>query len=155
MAAVAAPFDIVLTCNSGYPLDLNVYQAVKGMSAAAQVVRDGGAILMAAECWDGIPEHGQYAELLRQASSPAELLEMILSSPPAQDHWQVQIQAQVQSKAEVYLYSHNLSEAQVRTALLEPCGGIVERLEALMEKVGPEARICVLPEGPMTIPYIG
>ena len=61
MAAVAAPFDIVLTSNSGYPLDLNVYQAVKGMSAAAQVVRPGGAILMTAECWDGIPEHGQYA----------------------------------------------------------------------------------------------
>ena len=114
MAAVAAPFDIVLTSNSGYPLDLNVYQAVKGMSAAAQVVRPGGAILMAAECWDGIPEHGQYAQLLRQASSPAALLEMIMSSPPAQDHWQVQIQAQVQRKAEVYLYSHNLSEAQVR-----------------------------------------
>jgi nickel-dependent lactate racemase len=155
MVEVAEPFDVVLTSNSGYPLDLNVYQAVKGMSAAAQVVRDGGAILVAAECWDGIPEHGQYAQLLRQASSPAELLEFVMRSPPAQDHWQVQIQAQVQSRAEVYLYSHNLSEAQVRAALLKPCGGIVERLEALVERYGAGARICVLPEGPMTIPYIG
>jgi nickel-dependent lactate racemase len=155
MVEVAEPFDVVLTSNSGYPLDLNVYQAVKGMSAAAQVVRDGGAILVAAECWDGIPEHGQYAQLLRQASSPAELLEFVMRSPPAQDHWQVQIQAQVQSRAEVYLYSHNLSEAQVRAALLKPCGGIVERLEALVGRYGAGAKICVLPEGPMTIPYIG
>jgi len=80
---------------------------------------------------------------------------MILSSPPAQDHWQVQIQAQVQSKAAVYLYSHNLSEAQVRAALLEPCGGIVERLEALVGRYGAGARIGVLPEGPTTIPYMG
>jgi nickel-dependent lactate racemase len=154
MVGVAEPFDIVLTSNSGYPLDLNLYQAVKGMSAAAQVVRPGGAIIMAAECWDGIPEHGQYAQLLREAASPEALLEMIMSTPPGQDHWEAQIQAQVQRKAEVYLYSTNLSEAQVREALLEPCGEIGERLEALVGKYGGEARICVLPEGPMTIAYV-
>jgi nickel-dependent lactate racemase len=142
MVGVAEPFDIVLTSNSGYPLDLNLYQAVKGMSTAAQIVRDGGAIILAAECWDGIPEHGRY------------VLEKVMSSPPAQDHWQVQIQVQVQRKAEVFVYSHNLSEAQVREALLEPCGEIVGRLDALVAKYGREARICVLPEGPMTIPYI-
>jgi lactate racemase len=154
MVAVAEPFDIVLTSNSGYPLDLNLYQAVKGMSAAAQVIRPGGTIIMAAECWDGIPEHGQYAQLLRDASGPEALLEMIMSSPPGQDYWEAQIQAQVQCKAEVYLYSHNLSEAQVRESLLKPCGDIVERLEALVNRYGAGARICILPEGPMTIPYL-
>ena len=67
MAPVPHPYDIVITSNSGYPLDLNLYQAVKGMSAAAQVVRPGGAIIIAAECWDGIPEHGLFGELLREA----------------------------------------------------------------------------------------
>ncbi len=70
MVPVPRPFDIVITTNSGYPLDLNLYQAVKGMSAAAQVVRQGGAIIVAADCWDGIPEHGLYAQLLREARSP-------------------------------------------------------------------------------------
>ena len=60
MVAVPKPFDIVITTNSGYPLDLNLYQAVKGMSAAARVVRQGGAIIVAADCWDGIPDHGLY-----------------------------------------------------------------------------------------------
>ncbi|MBN1317399.1 MAG: nickel-dependent lactate racemase, partial [Anaerolineales bacterium] len=55
MLPVAQPYDVVITSNSGYPLDLNLYQAVKGMSAAAQIVRPGGAIVIAAECWDGIP----------------------------------------------------------------------------------------------------
>jgi lactate racemase len=154
MVPVLQPFEIVLTGNSGYPLDLNLYQAVKGMSAAAQIVRPGGAIIIAADCWDGIPEHGRYAQLLRESKDPQALLEMIMSSPPGQDHWQAQIQAQVQQKAEVYVYSHNLSDEQVRGALLEPCGDIVGRLEALVGKYGPGTRICVLPEGPMTIPYL-
>lgn len=154
MVQADEPFEIVLTSNSGYPLDLNLYQAVKGMSAAAQVVRPGGAILIAADCWDGIPEHGRYAQLLRESASPQALLEMIMSSSPGQDHWQAQIQAQVQRKAQVYVYSHNLSEAQVRGALLEPCGDIVGQLELLLKIYGPGARICVLPEGPMTIPYL-
>jgi nickel-dependent lactate racemase len=153
MAAVGEPFDIVLTSNSGYPLDLNLYQAVKGMSAAAQAVRQVGTIIIAADCWDGIPEHGSYARLLRESVSPEALLERIMSSPPAQDYWQVQIQAQVQRKAQVYVYSHNLSNEQIRGALLEPCGDIVDRLEALVKRYGAGARICVLPEGPMTIPF--
>ena len=77
MQAVRAPFDVVLTTNSGYPLDLNLYQAVKGMSAAAQVVREGGKIICAAECSDGVPEHGQYRDILASCNSPAELLQMI------------------------------------------------------------------------------
>ena len=154
MVEVLQPFDIILTSNSGYPLDLNLYQAVKGMSAAAQVVHLGGAIIIAADCWDGIPEHGRYAQLLRESASPQALLGMIMSSPPGQDYWQAQIQAQLQCKAQVYVYSHNLSETQVRGALLEPCGDIIGRLEILLEKYGRTARICVLPEGPMTIPYL-
>jgi len=65
MTPVLAPFDIVITSNSGYPLDLNLYQAVKGMSAAAQIVRQGGSIILAAECVDGIPDHGEYKRLLQ------------------------------------------------------------------------------------------
>jgi nickel-dependent lactate racemase len=56
MRAVPAPFDVVLTTNSGYPLDQNLYQAVKGMSAAATIVKPAGTIVCAAECRDGLPE---------------------------------------------------------------------------------------------------
>jgi nickel-dependent lactate racemase len=155
MAPVPRPFDIVITTNSGYPLDLNLYQAMKGVSAAAQVVRQGGAIIVAAECWDGIPDHGMYGQLLREAHSPRELLDTI-EAPGflAQDQWQAQIQAQIQLKAKVYVRTDNLTDEQIRGALLEPCHEIEATVAGLLAEYGPDAGICVLPEGPQTIPYV-
>jgi len=155
MVAVEQPFDIVVTTNSGYPLDLNLYQAVKGMSAAAQVVRQGGAIICAAECWDGIPDHGLYGQLLREAVSPKELLERIMAPGfLKQDQWQAQIQAQIQLKADVYVHSDYLSEAQIRSALLKPAASIEATLAELINSYGSSARVCILPEGPQTVPYL-
>jgi lactate racemase len=155
MVPVTQPFDIVITTNSGYPLDLNLYQAVKGMSAAAQIVREGGAIIIAADCWDGIPEHGLYGELLHQADSPRALLEVI-SAPGflKQDQWQAQIQAQIQLKADVYVHSDNLTAKQIESALLHPGKTIEDTLATLIHQYGRDSRICVLPEGPQTIPYL-
>jgi nickel-dependent lactate racemase len=154
MIPVEAPFDIVITTNSGYPLDLNLYQSVKGMSAAAQVVREGGAIIIATECWDGIPDHGLYGQLLREAKSPAELLGNIYNfSEPRQDQWEAQVQARVQQKAEVHVYSGCLMPRQIEEALLIPCEDIAATVEDLRRKFGRDARICVMPEGPQTVPY--
>jgi nickel-dependent lactate racemase len=156
MVAVEEPFDIVVTSNSGYPLDLNLYQAIKGVSAAAQIVRDGGAIIVAADCWDGIPEHGLYGRLLRDAESPQALLDEICSATiPAQDQWQAQIQAQIQLKADVYVRTDNLTDAQVESCLLKPCHRIETTVGQLLERYGKRARICILPEGPQTVPYVG
>ena len=156
MAAVARPFDIVITSNSGYPLDLNVYQSVKGMSAAAQIVKQGGAIIMAAECWDGVPEHGDYGGLLRMAATPEGLLS-IIGAPgfSRQDQWQVQIQAKIQMKAEVFFKNSYLDEDTIRATMLTPCSSIEDTVAELVQRYGWDAAICVLPEGPMTIPYIG
>ncbi len=155
MVAVPRPFDIVITTNSGYPLDLNLYQAVKGMSAAAQVVRPGGAIIVAADCWDGIPDHGLYGQLLREASSPQALLDRICAPGfLEQDQWQAQIQAIIQLKADVYVRTDNLTDAQIEAALLKPCHCIEDTVAELLDRYGLEATICVLPEGSQTIPYI-
>lgn len=155
MVPVAAPCDIVVTTNSGYPLDLNLYQAVKGMSAAEQIVRPGGSIIVAAECSDGIPDHGLYGQLLREADSPQALFEAILQAQETrQDQWQAQIQARIQQKADVYVYSDYLTSQQIRDALLLPCEDIAATIAALRGKYGPDARIGILPEGPQTIPYL-
>ena len=155
LVPVPEPFDIVITSNSGYPLDLNLYQAVKGMSAAARVVKPGGSIIAAAECWDGVPEHGEYGQILQMAATPEELLALIHSwDTVRQDQWQAQIQAQIQMKADVYLKSSYLDDETVRRAMLEPCHSIEETLAALLDRYGPQATICVLPEGPMTVPHV-
>jgi nickel-dependent lactate racemase len=154
MAPVEAPFDIIITSNSGYPLDLNLYQAIKGVSAAAQIVKPGGAIIVAAECWSGVADHAQYSQLLQSAPSPQALLAQIHASDEViQDQWQVQVQAQVQARAEVYVKS-SLSPADVQGAMLRVCDSIEETVAQLVERYGPQATICVLPEGPMTIPYL-
>jgi len=155
MVPVEQPFEIVLTTNSGYPLDLNLYQSVKGMSAAAQVVRPGGTIVIATDCWDGIPDHGLYGQLLSQAGDPQELLKTICTPGYLKaDQWQAQIQAQIQLKADVYVYTQNLTDEQIESALLKPCHSIEDLTSRLLGKYGPTARICVLPEGPQTVPYL-
>jgi nickel-dependent lactate racemase len=154
MAGVDGRFDIVVTTNSGYPLDQNLYQAVKGMSAAAEIVRDGGTIICAAECRDGLPDHGAYAEMLAQGDSPAALLRMIEASPvTVPDQWQVQIQARIQQRATVLVHTDGLTEAQLRAAHLAPAGDVSEVVANLLHRQR-DARICVLPEGPQTIPYL-
>jgi nickel-dependent lactate racemase len=155
MVGVDAAYDVVVTTNSGYPLDQNLYQCVKGMSAARQVVSKGGAIVMAGACQDGLPDHGRYAELLARGGSPQGVLEL-LAQPGfgAQDQWQVQVQAMIQLHADVYVYSEGLSDQQIRNALFEPTRDVAATVTRLQDEVGKDARICVLPEGPQTVAYL-
>ena len=155
MQAFAAPFDVVVTTNSGYPLDQNLYQTIKGLSAAAQVVRPGGAIVCAAECADGLPSHGEYGAILAERDSPAALLEMICApGHNRHDQWEVQIQAQIQRRAQVFLKADGLSPDVVRAAHLTPIEDVESTAREQLDRVGPGARLCVLPEGPQTIPYL-
>lgn len=154
MIPVDQRFDVVLTSNSGYPLDQNLYQAVKGMSAAHRIVKEGGTIICAAECFDGIPNHGNYFEILQMKRTPKEILELINSGSFQKfDQWQVQKQAVVQVWADVYVYS-SLSDDDVYKAMLKPTHDIEATLEELKKKYGEDMSIAVLPLGPLTIPYV-
>jgi len=155
MVALERPYDIVVTTNSGYPLDQNLYQAVKGMSCAAQIVRQGGSIIIASECSEGVPEYGEYRSLVHKAGSVEGIMRM-LRQPGFRhrDQWEAQLQARIQLKARVYVYSDGLSEAETKGMLLEPCADIQATVERLLSESGPDARICVIPDGPQTIPYI-
>src|SRR3954454_86199 len=155
MAPVDAPFDVVVTTGSGFPLDQNLYQSVKGMSAAAQVTKPDGLIVCAAACEDGFPDHGSYREVLTSAPSPEALLELISArEQTVPDQWQVQIQARIQSAHRVVMHTDHLSDAQLAEAHLEQTRDIAATVAEAVAKAGPGARVCVLPEGPQTIPYV-
>jgi nickel-dependent lactate racemase len=155
MREVPAPFDVVVTTNSGYPLDQNLYQSVKGMSAAAKIVRPGGTIISAAECRDGLPLHGSYGAVLASATDPAALLAMIKAPGYAvPDQWQVQVQAQIQIKADVLVKTSGLGPDQVRAAHFTPIDDVGESVRASLARAGRESTLCVLPQGPQTIPYL-
>ena len=155
MRAVPAPFDVVLTTNSGYPLDQNLYQAVKGMSAAAKIVKPGGTIVCAAECRDGLPNHGSYGAVLAAQPSPEALLAMI-NAPgySVPDQWQVQVQAQILLKAAVLVKTDGLGPADVRAAHFTPADNVEEAVRDALKRAGAGATLCVLPQGPQTIPYL-
>ena len=80
------------------------------------------------------------------------------------DVWEALILGLILQKADVWIYSDGLSEEQVRSAKLEPCTRIEDTVETLLRRRGKGAlwkgalkkgaRICVLPEGPQTIPYL-
>ena len=155
MCELPAPFDVVLTTNSGYPLDQNLYQAVKGMSAAARVVKHGGTIICAAECRDGLPAHGAYGRILASQPTPAALLEMIRQPGYAvPDQWQAQIQAQVQSVARVLVKTEGLSPDELRAAHFEPVDDVAAAVRKALREAGPGATLCVLPQGPQSIPCV-
>lgn len=155
MKPVDSLFDIVLTTNSGYPLDLNLYQAVKGMTAALQVVKPQGAIVQAAECSQGLPEHGNFKSILAMADTPQGLRDVICAPGFEMfDMWEAQILARVLMKAKVYLKAGGLTPAETRLAQCIPIDSVEDTVRMLLEQYGPEASICVLPEGPQTVPYV-
>ena len=154
MQGVAEPFDIVITTNTGYPLDLNLYQTIKGISAARQIVRKGGAIIAVSECCEGIPDHGNYKRLLHESKSPAEMLARIQAPRFLEiDQWEAQLQAMVQAHADVFLYS-SLDDEEVRAAHLEPIHSVEDCVAELRARFGPDSTVAVLPQGPETIPYL-
>ncbi|MEK3914777.1 nickel-dependent lactate racemase [Paenibacillus sp. FSL H7-0331] len=154
MVPVEQRFDVVITSNSGYPLDQNLYQAVKGMSAAHKIVKQGGTIIVASECSDGIPDHGNYAGILQLRKTPQEILELINDPSFSQfDQWQVQKQAVVQVWADVYVRS-SLPDGLIEQAMLKPSANIDDTLQQLAHKYGESMSVAVLPLGPLTIPYV-
>ncbi len=155
MAPVEHEFDVVVTTNSGFPLDQNLYQAVKGMSAGAAVIKPGGTLICAAECRDGFPNHGSYREVLASQPSPSALLrEIEARETTIPDQWQVQVQARVQERARVVMHTATLSEADLAGAHLAYTDDVTASVEEALRELGPDATLCVLPEGPQTIPYL-
>ena len=154
MVPCAHAYPIVVTTNSGYPLDQNLYQAVKGMSAAAQIVANGGFIAAAARCNDGFPAHGNFRRLLLEHRSPQALLDTIHQPGYlVYDQWEAQLLALIRLKARVGLYSE-LPPGEVAAAHLEPLGDVAAAVETELSRIGRDAPVAVLPEGPMTIPYL-
>ena len=154
MVACARPFPVVVTTNSGHPLDQNLYQTVKGLSAAAQVVEEGGYIAAASRCNDGFPAHGNFRKLLVEHDSPRALLDTIEAPGFAMyDQWEAQLLALVRLKARVGLFSE-IADEEVKRAHLEPLSDVGAAVARELERRGRDTPVAVLPEGPMTIPYL-
>ena len=145
--------EIVITSNGGYPLDQNIYQTVKGMTAAEACVRQGGVIILCAECEDG---HGGefFFRQCSQPLSPEEIGDQIGQVPPEKtepDQWQSQIFVRVLKKARVILVTE---EKNLETARKMHMKAVTSLQEAIMMALGmtQAGEILVIPDGVGVIP---
>ena len=142
--------DITITTNNGAPLDLDLYQSVKGMDTASQITRDGGIIIMASSCSSGVGPR-TFKELHASAKSPKEILQKIRREEPVGVQWQNQVLARIQLKNEVYLVS-GLEDGIVGDMMITPIQTIEEGLEKALEVMGSDAEVAVISEGPLVLP---
>lgn len=153
MCACGTAFDIVITSNSGHPLDRNFYQTVKGICAAGEIVAGGGRILCLSHCGEGIPDSSEFHEILKLQRTPGGLLDMIRDPSFARpEAWQVQKLAAVLSRAEVHLFSTLQREKAADTHCIQ-CTDPGALLDRFFERK-PDARVAALRYGPLSIPYI-
>jgi nickel-dependent lactate racemase len=155
MREVGELYDIVITSNAGYPLDQNLYQAVKGMTAAVRIVKPGGLIISVAECSDGVPHGSVFAQQVGRGLDANTLLaEVHAADPPQPEQWQAQVLAGIRNRARVGIYSAGISAAEAQAAGLEVVADIGDTVRQELQSLGDDARVCVLPDGPETIPVL-
>ncbi|MBA3684665.1 MAG: nickel-dependent lactate racemase [Planctomycetes bacterium] len=155
MIPVSRRYPVVVTTNSGYPLDQNFYQAVKGISAAARIVEPGGTIIAVSRCNNGLPDEGEFRRLLADPRPSDQLLAAILASERTpHDQWQVQTLLQCGAGARIVLYSELPSGDQrlTRTAHTRDIAATLEteRCRRALDRLP----VAVLPMGPLTIPVL-
>jgi len=145
------PFDVVVTTNGGYPLDRDLYQTVKGLVSATDIVAEGGEIICAAECIDGMGSKN-FRELLFGMESLDGFIEKI-SAPGffVPDQWEVEELIKVLRKASVKIYSGGLTEEEIRKSHMTPVKDISAAIMESMGKYGEKASVAVIPDGPYTM----
>jgi len=154
LASIDQPADAVITTSGGYPLDLTFYQAVKGLTAAAHIVRDGGEILLAAACNEGLggPE---FSQLVRESDDSSALLDALSQRSVRVDQWQAEKLAMVAQRAKLSFCVPGLS-ASDRSNLWGPSHTDAQAaVDGMMGRLQEGARVVVIPEGPYVFSQLG
>ena len=143
------PTDIVITTNGGYPLDQNIYQAVKGMTAAEANCKAGGVIIMVAGLIDG---HGgeSFFKMVTETRSPQKLLEEISHVPRNEtkpDQWEVQLFCRILSKHKIIMVTDMCDEKLITEMHMEHAKTFDEALKRAFEIKGKDATVSLIPDG--------
>ncbi len=145
----AVPADIVITSNGGYPLDQNIYQSVKGMTAAEACVNPGGAVILCAAVQDG---HGGEAFYRWFADRPdaASVLRDIQNVPPENTHvdqWQAQILARVMMKAHCWFVTGEENRQTIEHMHMRWAPDADTALQQATALLGENSTVTVIPDG--------
>ena len=145
------PLDFVVTTNSGAPLDINLYQTVKGMSAVAPVLKENGIILIASKCFEGLGSE-DFIKTLKHLDTPENFLRKIMKKEffyP--DQWCAQEIYQIISKHPTWIYTDGIDDETLKKLYFKPVHNIEKAIENLLKIFGQNASWAVVPDGPMVI----
>jgi nickel-dependent lactate racemase len=145
--------DIVITTNNGYPLDRDLYQAVKGMTVGEAIVKNGGVTVIASECIDGVG-HPLFKELVERCNGPEEILNTIRAAGFFMvDQWEAQILARVLNRCKVICVT-SVEPDTIRRMHMTPARDFKEALEIAINRMGRDPEIVAVPSGPSVIPHV-
>ena len=145
------PVDAVLVSSAGYPLDTTFYQAVKGMLAAVDIVKQNGSIILVAECSQGIGS-GPFTDLILKTKDLKQFIHDIHDpSNFVIDQWQLEELAKVAKKAEIYCYADGIPYDQLKDLFVQPIRTPEEGIQHVLAKHGTDAQIVALPDGPYVL----
>lgn len=145
----AVPGDIVITSNGGAPLDQNIYQSVKGLTAAEASAKEGAVLIMCAELADGTGGEGFY-QSLKNCASPAEHFARCAATPQNEtipDQWESQILARILMKHRVIFVSRPEMEKTLREMKLEYAPDLSTAVAMAKTDKGEDAQITIIPNG--------
>ncbi|MFT8901121.1 nickel-dependent lactate racemase [Liquorilactobacillus nagelii] len=141
--------DITISTNGGYPLDQNIYQAVKGMTSAEATNKQNGTIIMAAGCRDGHGGEGFFHNIA-DVSDPKEFLEQAINTPRLEtvpDQWTSQILARILVNHHVIMVSDLVEPNLVTKMHMELAKSLDEALTMAYQREGQAAKVTVIPDG--------
>jgi nickel-dependent lactate racemase len=151
MVPIDQPADLVLVSAGGFPKDVNLYQAQKALDNAAYAVRDGGILILVAECTEGLGNQ-TFESWMTRASSPDEILDRIQQEFVLGGHKAAAV-ASVLKRATVFMVSA-LPAGLVQRCGLIPFASLDTALAGALGSLGPEASVLVLPQGGSILPVV-
>lgn len=144
----AVPCDVAITTNGGYPLDQNIYQAVKGMTAAEATLDEGGVIISIAGCSDGHGGEGFYRNIAD--NDPAEFEKSCITrakSDTLADQWTAQIFARILAHHPVILVTDLCDHDMIRAMHMTPANTVDEAIAIARDLKGADAKFAIIPDG--------
>ncbi|CAM2806957.1 nickel-dependent lactate racemase [Levilactobacillus brevis] len=141
--------DIAITTNGGYPLDQNIYQAVKGMTAAEATNKQNGTIIIVAGCRDGHGGDGFYHNIA-DVADPQEFLDKAINTPRLEtvpDQWTSQILARILVNHHVIVVSDLVEPSLITNMHMELATSIDDALASAFNREGTAAQVTVIPDG--------
>jgi len=150
---VKEKFDIVIASPGGFPKDINLYQAQKGLAHAARIVKEKGIIILCAECREGVGDD-RFTKAMREGRTVEGVLHNFAQQEFQMGAHKAYLWCRTLKKAQVILVSHNIDHETARIMQVTPAANLQEAVDMVKNNLPAGARVAVLPKAGSTIPYV-